>query len=338
MDKNDEKSLTISCSKNIYQESTLSILSNLLKSLFFDENRVNTSPQNAEPILLVELLALSNAKLKSKDVVGAERLCADALERFPEETEVHQLLSEIEFVKCIAAVKKRFPGPTYLDWLQWFHTTLKPTSYLEIGVESGQSLQFARSPTRAVGVDPALQIVHPQEAWVKLFQLPSDDFFASHDLRQVLDAKAVNLAFIDGLHTFDQALKDFMNIEKYSDAETVVLFHDIFPVIPVTAKRDRSTKFWVGDTWKVMIILMKFRPDLKVFTIPAYPSGLGVVTGLNPDSTSLWNDFELICDQAMEFELDTFQPEIDDHLNLVENDTVAVSRHLSGGKPMRNQE
>lgn len=307
----------------------MSILSKLLKDLFFDKNRASTLPVKSQQILLAELLELASAKLKSKDVAGAEKLYADALASFPEEAEVHRLLSEIEFVKCIAAVEKRFPGPTYLDWLKWFHATLKPASYLEIGVESGQSLQFARSPTRAVGVDPALQIVHPQEAWVKLFQLPSDDFFANHDLRQVLDVKTVNLAFIDGLHTFDQALKDFMNIEKFSDAGTVVLFHDIFPVIPATANRNRNTKFWVGDTWKVMMILMKFRPDLKTFTIPTYPSGLGVVTGLNPDSTTLWNDFDLICSQAMQFELDTFQPRIDDHLNLVENDSAVVSRLLS---------
>ncbi|OOG48384.1 class I SAM-dependent methyltransferase [Polaromonas sp. A23] len=304
----------------------MSILSNVLKDLFFGKNRPNTLLQNSEQNLLAELLELGHAKLKSKDIAAAEKLCADALARFPEDAEAHHLLSEIEFGKCIAAVEKRFPGPTYLDWLIWFHATLKPASYLEIGVESGQSLQFARSPTRAVGVDPALQIVHPQEAWVKLYQLPSDDFFANHDLRQVLDAKSANLAFIDGLHTFDQALKDFMNIEKFSDAETVVLFHDIFPVVPETARRDRNTRFWVGDTWKVMLILQKFRPDLKIFTIPTYPSGLGVITGLNPDSNALWNDFELICSQAMEFELDTFQPRIDDHLNLVENDYAAVLR------------
>lgn len=304
----------------------MSILSNLLKDLFAGKIRVNTPTQKLEKNSLAELLDLSGTKLNAGDIAGAERFCTEAVLRFPEEPEVERLRSDIEFVKCIAAVEKRFPGPTYLDWLKWFHATLKPASYLEIGVESGQSLQFVRSPTRAVGVDPALQIVHPQEAWVKLYQLPSDDFFARHDLRQVLDANTVNLAFIDGLHTFDQALKDFMNIEKFSDAATVVLFHDIFPVVPETAQRDRSTRFWVGDTWKVMLILKKFRLDLKIFTIPTYPSGLGVITGLNPDSNALWNDFELICSQAMEFELDTFQPKIDDHLNLVENDYKAVLR------------
>ena len=307
----------------------MSILSNLLKDIFFEKSRHETSLQKSVQGSLAQWIEPSIAKLNEGDFVGNEKNGADALAPFPENAEAHHLLTEIEYAKCIAAVQKRFPGPTYFDWLKWFHATLKPVTYLEIGVESGQSLQFARSPTRAVGIDPEIQIVHSQEAWVKLFRLTSDDFFATHDLQQVLGAKTVNLAFIDGLHTFDQALKDFMNVERYSDSGTVVLFHDVFPVIPKTAERDRSTRFWIGDTWKVMLILMKFRPDLKIFTIPTYPSGLGVVTGLNPESTTLQRDFELICSQAMEFELDTFPPRIDDHLNLVENDFKAVSRQMS---------
>lgn len=307
----------------------MSILSTLLKDIFFGKSHRDASRKKSADDSLEQMLELSSAKLNAGDLEGAERLCSEALELFPEDPEIHRLSTDIEFAQCIATVEKRFPGPSYLDWLKWFHATLKPASYLEIGVESGQSLQFARTPTRAVGIDPAIHIVHPQETWVKLYRLPSDDFFATHDLQNVLEAKTVNLAFIDGLHTFDQALKDFMNVERYSDAGTVVLFHDIFPIIPRTAERDRSTRFWIGDTWKVMVILLKFRPDLKIYTIPTYPSGLGVVTGLNRDSTTLWNDFELICKQAMEFELDMFQPRIDDHLNLVENDFEAFARLIS---------
>jgi hypothetical protein len=312
--------------REIYQEKKMSILSELLKDIFWRKSRIDRLIPGSKQGSPAQLLELGRIKLSARDIVDAERIGASALEFFPQEVETRQLLTEIEFAKCI---ETRFPGHTYFDWLKWCHATLKPMSYLEIGVESGQSLQFARSPTRAIGIDPAIRVVHSQEAWVKLFQLPSDDFFASHDLAQVLGAKTVNLVFIDGLHTFDQALKDFMNVERFSDAGTVVLFHDILPVVPQTAQRDRVTNFWIGDTWKVMPILMKHRPDLKIFTIPTYPSGLGVVTGLNPNSTTLWRDFEPIRSQAMALELDNFPPRIDDHLNLVENDFSAVLRLLA---------
>ncbi|MBK7326121.1 MAG: class I SAM-dependent methyltransferase, partial [Propionivibrio sp.] len=241
----------------------MSILSNLLKDVFTKEKHSGVSADDLSPSSVDPLIEQVNLKLTSGDIEGAEKIYKDAIEQFPGDTRLGALQTEVEFLRCLAIVDKRFPGPNYLEWLRWFHAMLKPGNYLEIGVESGQSLQFTRAPTRAVGIDPAIQIVHPQENWVKLFKQTSDDFFATRDPQQVFGSKIINLAFIDGLHTFDQALKDFINVERFSDARSVVLFHDIFPVVPATAQRNRTTRFWVGDTWKVMMILQKHRPDLK---------------------------------------------------------------------------
>lgn len=306
----------------------MSILSNLLKDLFVKGKHPNTSPIESSPITAEELNEHINSKLRSGDFEGAEDSCNEALQMFPDDNAFRALQTEAEFLRCLAIVDKRFPGPNYLEWLEWFHTTLKPANYLEIGVESGQSLQFTRAPTRAVGIDPAIQIVHSQENWVKLFKQTSDDFFATRDPQQVFGSKTINLAFIDGLHTFDQALKDFINVERFSDARSIVLFHDIFPVVPATAQRNRSTRFWVGDTWKVMMILQKHRPDLKIFTIPTRPSGLGVVTGLNPASTTLRDGLELICQQAMALELSDYLDGIDDSLHVTKNDFNAAAKLL----------
>lgn len=309
----------------------MSILSNLLKDVFTKEKHSGVSADDLSPSSVDPLIEQVNLKLTSGDIEGAEKIYKDAIEQFPGDTRLGALQTEVEFLRCLAIVDKRFPGPNYLEWLRWFHAMLKPGNYLEIGVESGQSLQFTRAPTRAVGIDPAIQIVHPQENWVKLFKQTSDDFFATRDPQQVFGSKIINLAFIDGLHTFDQALKDFINVERFSDARSVVLFHDIFPVVPATAQRNRTTRFWVGDTWKVMMILQKHRPDLKIFTIPTRPSGLGVVTGLNPASTILRDDLERICQQEMALELSDYPDGIDGYLHVTKNDFNSLARLLEIG-------
>lgn len=285
-----------------------------------------TSPTLAEQI--VGDLMLAQAKLALGSLPEARAIYQQVLQRIPNQQAAVQMLSILDQGEHIGAALSRFPGPQYLDWLKWLHLALKPASYVEIGVETGQSLRFAQNPTKAVGIDPDIRIVHSQDVWVKLFKLTSDDFFAQHDLRQVLGAQYVDMVFIDGLHTFDQALKDFINIERYAHSGTVVAFHDIFPVTPITAARDRQSIFWLGDTWKVVLILKQMRPDLRIFTVPAYPSGLTLVTGLSGDSRLLAHEAQTLIERWMPVTLDSYMMDIDTHLNVIDNDFGAVSKLL----------
>src|SRR5206468_2630251 len=100
----------------------------------------------------------------------------------------------------------------YLEWLDAFHAALAPATYLEIGVATGQSLSRARPPTRAIGVDPAPQSGFPLTTETHLFVETSDDFFARRGADALLDGRPLDFAFIDGLHLFEQALRDFMNV------------------------------------------------------------------------------------------------------------------------------
>ena len=281
------------------------------------------APETGDDNALARQIEAAYALLEAGNIAGAEAIHRELASTNPDPA-VNNLLHLIH----LTIVKDRFPGPEYLEWLVWFHENLQPKAYLEIGVESGQSLRFARHPTKAVGVDPEIHIVYPQECWVKLFKLPSDEFFAQRDLHDVFGEEQVDLAFIDGLHTYDQALKDFVNVERFSSPGTVVLFHDILPAIPITAERERESVFWVGDTWKVLLILLKNRPDLKIHTIPAFPSGLAVVTNLDRNNKLLEANLDRLIDEAADIELATYFSGIEQSLNVISNDFASVKKIL----------
>jgi hypothetical protein len=133
--------------------------------------------------------------------------------------------------------------------------------------------------------------------------LTSDEFFERYDLRTELGSPTLDLAFIDGLHEFKQVLKDFINIERYSCPGTVVLVHDCLPVARLVAAPVRATVFWCGDVWKIVPCLLKYRPDLNVRVVPARPSGLAIVTHLDPNSTLLHDRFEEIVSEYQDHDL-----------------------------------
>jgi len=219
--------------------------------------------------------------------------------------------------------RRTFPGPIYTDWLERFQKKLRPRTYVEIGVESGYSLQFAKKPTLAIGIDPNPKIIHGTNTWVKIFKLDSDKFFENYNLTREFDGTPVDLAFIDGLHHYDQALRDFFNVESYSTKSSFIILHDIHPAIPETATRIRNTKYWAGDTWKLMHILAKHRPDLSIHTIPTYPTSLGVITNLNPNSSLSRTGFYDMIEEVKDLEFDFNKP-----INLVKNDFAIVDRLL----------
>jgi hypothetical protein len=196
------------------------------------------------------------------------------------------------------------PGDDYLTLISRFHNFLKPESYMEIGVAGGKSLELVNPQTKAIGIDPSPH--EGIESHTRLYKMPSNDFFEAYNLFEELGTSRVPLAFIDGLHIFEQVLTDFINVERYGDRETIVLIHDCLPITRLVASRKRSTAFWCGDVWKIVITLLEHRPDLSIYVIPAPPSGLGVITNLDPNSTVLSERYESIVTeyQAKELEYD----------------------------------
>jgi hypothetical protein len=196
------------------------------------------------------------------------------------------------------------PGESYYDLLRRFHYWLRPKSYIEIGVNTGASIVLANPPTVAVGIDPEARLLNTPKTVCKMFRFASDEYFATRDPRQDIEGETVDLAFIDGSHLFEQALRDFINIERVSSPTTVVLIHDCYAIDAFSAQREKKTEFWTGDVWKIIPCLREFRPDLQVFTIATRPSGLGVVSRLNSHSTTLINRYDEIVSRYISRKLD----------------------------------
>lgn len=163
------------------------------------------------------------------------------------------------------------------------HNVLRPDRYLEIGVRHGASLELAQC--HAIGVDP-LPPIRPPLDFAEIFQETSDMFFEI-DAGQAL-AHPPDMVFIDGMHLFENALRDFMNVEHHSTATTIVVIDDVFPNHSVQATRIRRTNAWCGDVWTLVPCLARYRPDLRLVALDTYPTGLLVVTGLDAKNRALW--------------------------------------------------
>jgi Methyltransferase domain len=175
---------------------------------------------------------------------------------------------------------ERLPGAPYYQILKWVHQILEPANYLEIGVHKGFSLQQARPGTPTIGIDPLPDIEEELIADVTIYELTSDEFFDRYDPTELLGGP-LELAFIDGLHLFEQVLRDLINVERHATTDTVVLLHDCLPLDEVTAGRERTTDFYSGDVWKATLVLRRLFPELEMIIVRTAPTGLCLVRGLD---------------------------------------------------------
>jgi hypothetical protein len=157
------------------------------------------------------------------------------------------------------------------EFLAELHLMLQPQMYLEIGVQFGYSLSLATCP--AIGIDPYPRVTASgQQA---IYAMTSDDFFAQIGLT----LPPIDLAFIDGMHLFEYALRDFMNVQRFMTGNGVVVFDDVLPYNAAIAGREPLPGDWTGDVWKIYPILQRY--DLDATLIDVSPTGVLVVSNFN---------------------------------------------------------
>jgi pyruvate/2-oxoglutarate dehydrogenase complex dihydrolipoamide acyltransferase (E2) component len=125
----------------------------------------------------------------------------------------------------------------------------------------------------------------------------SDDFFARPDALAHFPEGVADFTFIDGMHLFEYAFRDFINAERFSTPGSVIVLDDMLPRRVSEAARDRHTSAWAGDVYKVATVLETYRPDLAVLPINTAPTGVVVVVGLDPSSTVLTEHYQEILDK-----------------------------------------
>lgn len=180
----------------------------------------------------------------------------------------------------------------YYPFLAELHRRLAPRAYLEIGIRNGFSL--AEAHCRAVGIDPAYSITAELDTDVALFRTTSDEYFARPEPLAPTGGTPFDLTFIDGLHLFEFAFRDFVNAERHSSSRGVIVFDDVLPRSIDEAARQRHTDGWTGDVYGMVEVLARYRPDLVVIPVGTHPTGLLLVTALDPSDTTLPDRFDEI--------------------------------------------
>lgn len=170
-------------------------------------------------------------------------------------------------------------------------------SYLEIGVRDGKTIAEIKAKHK-VGVDPAYNLKRDlafKEVFgfndFKLFKQTSDDFFKINAKK--VFPKGIDLVFIDGLHNYEQSLRDVINCLEFLNPKGFLVLHDCNPIgaaqaFPIKNSYNEVietlkyggiegwTGEWNGDVWKTIVHLRAFHPELNVRTIDA-DQGLGIV-------------------------------------------------------------
>ena len=155
----------------------------------------------------------------------------------------------------------------------------RPTSYLEIGVSTGATFQRIQSE-RKVAVDPRFlfetsNIKAEPGSSIEFHEVRSDDYFG----RIVSNFEGFDVVYLDGLHTFEQTLRDLVNCIRYSKPEAIIVIDDVSPNSYHASLPDQSTSIvirkhlkqldpsWMGDVYKLVFFIETFFQQYSYATI-----------------------------------------------------------------------
>ena len=151
---------------------------------------------------------------------------------------------------------KKFPSRTLI--IQEIINQKEYKNYLEIGCDNDENFSKIQIENK-IGVDPLKG---------GTLRMTSDEFFKKN--RQNFD-----IIFLDGLHTYEQTIKDIDNGLRFLNTNGVILVHDCLPKKIWNQIVPRLYGHWNGDVWKA-IVHSRTYSNADTYTCVA-DHGIGVI-------------------------------------------------------------
>jgi SAM-dependent methyltransferase len=131
-------------------------------------------------------------------------------------------------------------------------------SYLEIGCAYDECFNRIVAPNKT-GVDPVRG---------GTIRATSDDFFSTN-------TSTFDLIFIDGLHHYEQVIKDFENARKCLNPGGTIVLHDCNPSCKEEQEREKVVSAWTGDVW-IAVLYIRGIEDVDI-AVGDFDHGCGIV-------------------------------------------------------------
>jgi len=126
--------------------------------------------------------------------------------------------------------------PSRIEIIQNIINKQNYQNYLEIGCDKDENFSKIKIKNK-IGVDPL------QGGTIRK---TSDEFFNSN-------TEKFDIIFLDGLHTYEQTIKDINNSLKFIKSSGVIVIHDCLPKKIWNQIVPRIYGHWNGDVWKAIV-------------------------------------------------------------------------------------
>ena len=148
--------------------------------------------------------------------------------------------------------------PSRIEIIQKIINKQSYKSYLEVGCDNDENFSRILVENK-IGVDPLKG---------GTLRMTSDEFFSNNKI-------FFDIIFLDGLHTYEQTIKDIDNSLKFLNTKGTIIIHDCLPKKIWNQIVPRMYGHWNGDVWKA-IVQARTYDNADTYTLKA-DHGLGIV-------------------------------------------------------------